>query len=113
MCVCVCVCVCRWADIVAHFNLKAHLSNQPLPFSAADIHMVNMAASSDRVRDLSTAERLEESYWICEYFRQRSGTGKGAQTWSATVLGWARQDLRLASVLIDELGYEVIVKVSG
>jgi hypothetical protein len=44
------------------------------------------------------------------YFRQRSGSG---QEWQATVLGWVRQDLKLAAVLLDELGLETVVKVGG
>jgi hypothetical protein len=29
------------------------------------------------------------------------------------VLGWVRQDLKLAAVLLDELGLEAVVKVGG
>ena len=45
-----------------------------------------------------------------EYFRQRKMEG-AATEWPATVLGWQRQDLKLAAVMLDELGLEVVIKV--
>eukprot|EP00983_Pelagomonas_calceolata_P091327 1157530-Pelagomonas_calceolata.AAC.3 len=45
-----------------------------------------------------------------EFFRQRKKEG-GATEWPATVLGWQRPDLKLASVMLDELGLEVVIKV--
>lgn len=47
-----------------------------------------------------------------EYFRQRKAQGV-TDEWPATVLGWQRQDLKLAAVLLDELGLEVVIKVGG
>lgn len=49
-------------DIIAHFNLKAHLLGQPLPYSAADIE--RMAEFTDRQKAMGAAERAEESYWV-------------------------------------------------
>lgn len=71
------------------------------------------------VRVCKSATKLDEaSRWdfqvyaydaLCaEYFRQRAEDG----AWSATMLGWARPDLRLATVLFDDLGCEETIKVS-
>lgn len=45
-----------------------------------------------------------------EFFRQQRTAGPNPQ-YPATVLGWQRQDLKLAAVLLDEIGLEVVVKV--
>ncbi len=135
----------RWADILAHFNIKAWLTGAPRPFSAADVEAINQATSSDRVREAGVAERMEETYWItgardslasltpaapgvggrpsracawcalwralAEFFRQMQSNKSAPHQWLATVLGWQREELRLAAVLIDEYGLETVVKV--
>lgn len=108
----------RFPDIVAHANLKAHaLGIKPLPFSASDIDALASVAVAERQREAGAAERGEELYWVAEYFRQRKagapGAPPGGHEYAATVLGWLRQDLRLASVLLDELGLEQVVKVDA
>mmetsp|Transcript_28093 Transcript_28093/g.75873 ORF Transcript_28093/g.75873 Transcript_28093/m.75873 type:complete len:959 (+) Transcript_28093:112-2988(+) len=101
----------RYMDIVAHLNLKAYLAGTPLPFSASAIEQLATNAGSDRQRSMGAAERAEEAYWVAEFFRQRKKEG-GATEWPATVLGWQRPDLKLASVMLDELGLEVVIKVN-
>ncbi len=58
--------LCRYADLVAHAQLKAHLVGAGLPYRAADVLGINAEASSDRVRALGQAERLQDSYWVTE-----------------------------------------------
>jgi len=45
-------------------------------------------------------------YWVAEFFRQNHD-GR----WAATVLGWMRQESRLAAFVIEDLGLEVIARV--
>ncbi|KAF5829392.1 hypothetical protein DUNSADRAFT_16161 [Dunaliella salina] len=101
----------RYMDIVAHLNLKAYLAGTPLPFSAAAIEQLASNTGNDRQRSMGAAERAEEAYWVAEFFRQRKKEG-GSTEWPATVLGWQRPDLKLASVMLDELGLEVVIKVN-
>ena len=55
-------------------------------------------------------QRLVKWNAAAEYFRQSKKKG-GSIEWPGTVLGWQRQDLKLAAVLLDELGLEVVIKV--
>ena len=45
-------------------------------------------------------------FTAAEFFRQRSDT-----PWRATMLGWFREESRLAAVLFDEIGWETITRV--
>ena len=45
-------------------------------------------------------------FLLPEFFRQRPDS-----PWSATMLGWFREESRLAAVLLDEIGWETITRV--
>lgn len=100
----------RFPDVIAHANLKALALGVTPPFTASDVDALAAALSSGRARDCAAAERGEDAYWTAEFFRQQQGRGRN---WAATVLGWQRKEQGLASVLIDELGYETMVKLEG
>jgi len=95
----------RYADMMAHWNVKAWLRGQPPPFSAADISRV-AAAIAEVGRDLGRAEGEVGKYWTAEYLRQHR-----KEEWAATVLGTFRSELSLVAVSLETLGVETIVKV--
>uniref|UniRef100_A0A383WAQ3 RNB domain-containing protein n=1 Tax=Tetradesmus obliquus TaxID=3088 RepID=A0A383WAQ3_TETOB len=95
----------RYSDILAHFNLKAHLRGEALPFSAAAISAIT-AAAGESARELGRAEGEVTKYWAAEYLRQHR-----EQSWVGCVLGWFRPEMQLAAVTLEELGLESIVKV--
>lgn len=53
-------------------------------------------------------EREQDNYWLSEFFRQRPD-----EPWNATMLGWFREESRLASVLIETLGWEVVTRLDA
>ncbi|KXZ48125.1 hypothetical protein GPECTOR_30g221 [Gonium pectorale] len=95
----------RYADLVAHANLKAWLRGQPLPYSAAAIDGL-AGAAAEAGRELGAAERESESYWVAEYLRLNWGA-----EYPAMALGWQREELSLAAFLLEEQGLEVVAKV--
>eukprot|EP00879_Flechtneria_rotunda_P004803 GHRR01005075.1.p1 GENE.GHRR01005075.1~~GHRR01005075.1.p1 ORF type:complete len:775 (+),score=250.97 GHRR01005075.1:386-2710(+) len=95
----------RYSDIMAHFNIKAHLRGEPLPFPATSIMSISAAAVESN-RELGRAESDVAKYWAAEYLRQHSSS-----SWTGVVLGWFRAEAQLAAVTLDELGLETIVKV--
>ncbi|GAX76950.1 hypothetical protein CEUSTIGMA_g4397.t1 [Chlamydomonas eustigma] len=95
----------RYGDLLAHYQVRAHLEGQPLPLSAADIDSI-MGMSQESGRFLNALERDQENYWLSEFFRQRPD-----EAWSATMLGWFREESKLAAVLLDDLGWETIARV--
>ncbi|KAG1677544.1 hypothetical protein FOA52_014442 [Chlamydomonas sp. UWO 241] len=67
-----------------------------------------MGAIADKSRTLGQLEREQEHYWLSEFFRQRSDT-----PWTALVMGWFREENRLAAVLLEDLGWETITRVDA
>lgn len=113
----------RYTDIIAHFNVKAHLRGEAPPFSASDISQL-MAAAGEVSRDLGSAERDVDRYWAAEYMRQHWQRQQQQQLrrqrlqqqqepvgLPAMVLGWVRPELNLAAVTLEELGLESVIKV--
>eukprot|EP00775_Hariotina_reticulata_P005095 gene5095-5336_t len=95
----------RYSDMLAHWNLKAHLRGQPPPFSAAAITSIT-AEAAESGREAGRAENEVTKYWAAELLRQQ-----GSKSWEGQVLGWFRPEMNLVSVSLEELGLESIVKV--
>jgi len=96
----------RYGDLATHRQLKAAAAGLAPPYSAEDLQ--TLAAELDPLSSQSSKlERSADRYWITEYLSRRKG-----QTWAVTFLGWFREADRLAQVLIDDLGYRVVMKLS-
>jgi exoribonuclease-2 len=97
----------RYVDMLAHYQLKAHLAGTLPPLSEqqlrAALETATAAAASGQ-----RAAREAERYWTAVFFAsQPPGT-----LYSGTVLRILRDDLGLVSVLLDGLGLEMAVKVA-
>jgi len=96
----------RYGDLLAHHQVKAFLRGEACPYSAKDL-----SSAMDRVmahqQDLNRLERDVRNYWLAEYFLQR----KDSATWPALFLSWMRQESGLASLLIEQLGLEIVHRV--
>lgn len=68
----------RYADLALHYQLKAHLRGEELPFAAGDL--VSLAAEGGKLARL--LERRANQYWLQEYFRRHA-----QRDFQATVLG--------------------------
>jgi exoribonuclease II len=91
----------RYSDLIAHFQLKAHLRGDPLPFDGDDLKDLLQSLSSTSY-EATLVERHTKQYWAFEYLR-RQGEGP----WTALMLRWLREHERLALVLIEDLGLEI------
>ncbi|MBW4494376.1 MAG: ribonuclease R [Oscillatoria princeps RMCB-10] len=91
----------RYTDLLAHFQIKAHLRGSPLPFSAQDLLDVMLSISSI-VSEASLVERQTNRYWALEFLRRHSH-----EVWQALMLRWLREDENLGLVLLEELGLEL------
>ncbi|MDX2270533.1 MAG: ribonuclease R [Cyanobacteriota bacterium] len=94
----------RYADLIAHFQIKAFLAGDPLPFSAEQVQQLILAlepSSSEAVQ----VERKSKRYWSIEYFRQHP-----PHIWRALILGHLREYENLALVMIDEVAFRVPVR---
>lgn len=96
----------RYADLLAHFQIKAHLRGEPLPFSAEQMQEILMGIST-AVKEASSVERQTNRYWGLEYLRRHSD-----EVWQALMLRWLREDANVGLVLLEELGLELAMRFS-
>ncbi|WP_427162733.1 ribonuclease catalytic domain-containing protein [Aliinostoc sp. HNIBRCY26] len=91
----------RYSDLLTHFQLKAHLRGEVLPFSAEQLKEVMMTVTST-TQEVTMVERQTNRYWALEYLRRHP-----EQVWEATVLMWLREDSNLALILLEDLGLQL------
>ncbi|HEY9889007.1 MAG TPA: ribonuclease R family protein [Candidatus Obscuribacterales bacterium] len=92
----------RYTDLLAHFQIKAHLRGDPLPFSSDEITELTQGASSGAYEAV-LVERQTKRYWALEYLRRQGSDC----VWSVIVLRWLREGDRLALVMFEDLGLEL------
>jgi exoribonuclease-2 len=91
----------RYSDLLTHFQLKAHLRGEVLPFSAEQLKEVMMTVTST-TQELTMVERQTNRYYALEYLRRHP-----EKIWDATVLMWLREDSNLALILLEDLGLQL------
>ncbi len=91
----------RYTDLLAHFQIKAHLRGDELPFSREDLQEIVYSVSSSSY-EATLVERQTNRYWGLEYLRRNAEC-----VWDVLVLRWLREDENLGLVLIEDLGMEL------
>ncbi|MGF2038988.1 MAG: ribonuclease R family protein [Nostoc sp. CmiVER01] len=91
----------RYSDLLTHFQLKAHLRGEVLPFSADQLKEVMMTVTSI-TQEVTMVERQTNRYYALEYLRRHP-----EETWEVTVLMWLREDSNLALILLEDLGLQL------
>ncbi len=91
----------RYTDLLTHFQLKAHLRGDPLPFSTEQVQQI-LYSVTQSAYEAVLVERQTNRYWCLEYLRRQSD-----QVWQGLVLRWLREDENLAIILLEELGIEL------
>ena len=91
----------RYSDLLTHFQIKAHLRGDVLPFSADGLKEVMMSVTSI-TQEVVMVERQTNRYWALEYLRRHLD-----KAWDTTVLMWLREDSNLALILLEDLGLQL------
>jgi exoribonuclease II len=91
----------RYSDLLTHFQLKAHLRGEGLPFSAEQLKEVMMTVLTT-TQEVTMVERQTNRYYALEYLRRHP-----EQVWQVTVLMWLREDSNLALILLEDLGLQL------
>ena len=94
----------RYSDLIAHFQIKAHLRGDPLPF-APEVLQDMLLSTSSAAYEATLVERQTNRYWGLEYLRRQK-----QKTWQALMLRWLREQDRLALVLLEDLGLELAAR---
>jgi exoribonuclease-2 len=92
----------RYTDLLAHFQIKAHLRGEPLPFSSEEITELTQGVSSGAYEAV-LVERQTKRYWALEYLRRQGFD----YVWSVMLLRWLREGDRLGLVMFEDLGLEL------
>ena len=91
----------RYTDLLTHFQLKAHLRGEPLPFSRQQMQEIIYGVTSASA-EATLVERQTNRYWGLEYLRRNAD-----KVWQVLVLRWLREDDNLGLILLEELGLEL------
>lgn len=94
----------RYADLLAHFQIKAHLREDTLPFSTEEMKDLLQGVSATAY-EATLVERQTNRYWGLEYLRRHSG-----EIWQALMLRWLREHENLGLVLLEDLGLELAMR---
>ncbi|HEY9874991.1 MAG TPA: ribonuclease R family protein [Candidatus Obscuribacterales bacterium] len=94
----------RYTDLLAHFQIKAHLRGDTLPFSAEKLQEIMLSVTS-AAYEATLVERQTNRYWGLEYLRRHAD-----EVWQALVLRWLREDDDLALILLEDLGLELAMR---
>ena len=94
----------RYSDLIAHYQIKAALSDRQAPF---DVHTLKDLVTSlgTVVGESVTIERQTNRYWSMEYLRLRPDA-----IWRSIVLGHLREHENLALVMLDEIAFRIPVR---
>ena len=96
----------RYADLLAHFQIKAHLRGDPPPFSIEATKDLIHAVSSTAY-EATLVERQTNRYWGLEYLRRHP-----EEIWQSLMLRWLREHENLGLVLLEDLGLEIAMRFS-
>jgi exoribonuclease II len=94
----------RYTDLLAHFQIKAHLRGDELPFAVERLQEIMMGLGTN-IYEATMVERQTNRYWTLEYLNR-----SGDREWDALFLRWLREDESLALILIEELGIELAMR---
>ena len=94
----------RYLDLVTHFQLKAHLRGEPLPFSSTEVTDLAIGASS-AAYEATLVERQTKRYWALEYLRRHQD-----RVWDVMLLRWLREDEGLGLIMVEDLGLELAMR---
>ncbi|PZO54180.1 MAG: RNB domain-containing ribonuclease, partial [Phormidesmis priestleyi] len=98
----------RYSDLISHFQIKAHLQQEALPFSAEALSELVMSVSNAAYEAVQV-ERQTKKYWAAEHFR-RCQEANREQAWSAIMVRWLREHEGLGLIILEDLGLELVMR---
>jgi exoribonuclease II len=93
----------RYGDLLAHFQIKAHLRGTELPFPVPKMQEIILSLTP-AVQEAVQLERQSTRYWVLEYLRRHQ-----REIWQGLMLRWLREHEGLALVMLEDLGVELVM----
>lgn len=91
----------RYTDLMSHFQIKAHLRGDPLPFTSQQLQETMLSVMT-AANEATWVERQTNRYWGLEYLRRNAD-----RVWQALVLRWLREQDNEGLILLEDLGLEL------
>ncbi|MEN8443917.1 MAG: ribonuclease R family protein [Cyanobacteria bacterium J06555_13] len=98
----------RYTDLMGHFQLKAHLRGEALPFTPTEMPEI-IASVSDAAYEGVMVERQTKKYWAIEYLKRRDEENPG-QPWDVMMVRWLREHDSLGLIIFEDLGLEFVMR---
>ncbi|NEO87750.1 MAG: VacB/RNase II family 3'-5' exoribonuclease [Spirulina sp. SIO3F2] len=96
----------RYADLLSHFQIKAHLRGDSLPMTAEQLQDILYSVTAS-AQEASLLERQTNRYWSLEYLRRHAD-----EVWQVQLLRWLREDEQLGLILLEDLALELPHRLS-
>jgi exoribonuclease-2 len=94
----------RYTDLIAHFQIKAHLRGDRPPIPLESLEELLLTVNSTAYESI-LVERQTNRYWGLEYLRRFQD-----HAWSAMLLRWLREHDNLGLIFIEDLGLELAMR---
>ena len=91
----------RYADLLTHYQIKAHLRGDELPFDAKRFEGLIMTGG-ETARGAMQVERQTKRYWALEYLKRHQ-----EEALDARLVRWLRPDTGLGLILLEGLALEM------
>ncbi|KAK7286795.1 hypothetical protein RJT34_22041 [Clitoria ternatea] len=95
----------RYLDLLAHYQVKAFLRGEPLPFTAGKLEGI-AAVVNEKIRSVKKLCNSSLRYWILEYLRRQPRE----RIYRALVLRFLKD--RIAALFLIEVGFQASAWVS-
>jgi exoribonuclease-2 len=96
----------RYSDLLAHWQIKAFLRSEALPFTAEMLTAI-LQSIEPAIWDANQVEKQSVRYWSLEYLRRNKDV-----VWESLMLDWLRENEKLALVLIEDLGLKLPMRIT-
>ncbi|WP_121971433.1 ribonuclease R family protein [Leptolyngbya sp. BC1307] len=98
----------RYTDLMGHFQIKAHLQGEPLPFAPTAMSEIILSVAN-AAYEATLVERQTKKYWAIEYLRRQDEQNPG-QTWEVIMTAWLREYEGLGLIIFEDLGLEMVMR---
>ncbi len=98
----------RYTDLMGHFQIKAHLRGEELPFTPTEMPEI-IASASNAAYEGVMVERQTKKYWAIEYLRRQDEAEPG-KPWDVMMVRWLREHESLGLIIFEDLGLEFVMR---
>jgi len=96
----------RYTDLLAHYQVKAHLRGAPPPLTKEEME-ARLKESIETTQTVNQVQRNSEKFWHIYYYSVQDA----AVRFPATVVKWVKQDAGQAMVLLEDTRMEHKLKL--